>query len=75
MRSGAGGVRVAALRTSNDAALIACVTQVSDKFLAMSYAVVGLSAERVEDFVSEEVRKAVKESMTELESLLEAQLR
>eukprot|EP00171_Calliarthron_tuberculosum_P001334 IDg1334t1 len=69
---GAGGVRPVGTRASNDAALLACVTQVTDNFAAMSDAYIGRSSVRVEEVVRDEVRKAIAESMEELKSLLQS---
>lgn len=65
---GVAGVRTSASRASNEAALVACVTQVADNFFAMSDACIGRSSNRIEEAVREEVQKAVDELKTLLAS-------
>lgn len=69
---GTGGVLSAGHKATNEDSLIACVTQVANKFVAMSDADVGFSAVRVEDVVRNEVRSAVSEAMAVIKALLDS---
>lgn len=75
---GAGGVRSTTPRANTDAALLSCVTQVADKFAALSDAYIGRSATRMDEVINnevkrvvrDEVKQAVAESMEEIKDLL-----
>lgn len=68
--SGATGLPTTSTRRSSDAALLACVSQVADKFAAMSDAYIGRSFGRTEEVIRDEVKKVVGESMQEIKDLL-----
>lgn len=69
---GAGGVRNITRCYSTYDALIDCVTQFSDKFSAMSDAIVGPSTSNTEEVFQDEVQRALSSLMSVIKSLIES---